>query len=135
MKLEIIFIGKTKERWIEEGIEMFLRRLHGRISIELHPHKDFHCLKGIEHQAIYLDPRGKMYDSVEFHDFLFKQIETTKKVTFVIGGAEGFPPELQSVGIRISLSKMTFTHEMSLLFLTEQIYRAFEIEKKSGYHK
>ena len=114
---------------------MFLTRLTGRISIELQHHKDFHALKGMEQHAIYLDPHGKMLDSLEFHTFLFKQIETQKKVIFVIGGAEGFPKELQDVGTRIALSKMTFTHEMALLFLVEQIYRSFEIEKGSGYHK
>jgi Uncharacterized conserved protein len=135
VKIEILFIGKTKEKWIEEGIEMFRKRLTGRVSIDLLPRKDFQSLKGIEDQAIYLDPQGKMYDSHEFHTFLFKTIETTKRVIFVIGGAEGFPKELQNVGTRISLSKMTFTHEMALLFLSEQIYRSFEIEKNSGYHK
>lgn len=139
MKIEVIFVGKTKEKWIEAGIEMFLRRLTGRISIELSSKKDNEALllalKGFEGHAVYLDPKGMDMDSQAFHAFLFKSMETKKRVVFVIGGAEGFPIHLQNQGTRISLSKMTFTHEMALLLLIEQIYRSFEIEKKSGYHK
>ncbi len=118
---------------------MFHQRLTGRLSLEFISKKDneglLQALRGVEKEAIYLDPLGTEFTSLEFHSFLFKTIESKKRVMFVIGGAEGFPLQLQKIGTRVSLSKMTFTHEMALLFLTEQIYRSFQIEKNSGYHK
>ena len=83
-----------------------------------------------------LDERGKEFTSVEFSDFLQKQmLSGRKRLVFIIGGPYGFSADVYSRGeYKLSLSKMTFNHEMVRLFFTEQIYRAFTILRGEPYH-
>jgi 23S rRNA (pseudouridine1915-N3)-methyltransferase len=88
-----------------------------------------------ERRLIALDPQGKTYSSELFSSLLFDEIEKGgSEVAFAIGAAEGLPKELKTQQL-LSLSLLTFTHQMVRLILVEQIYRAFEIRKGSGYHK
>ena len=95
------------------------------------------------HPVIVLDVVGKAISSPEFGELLYESLETGgSRTSFVIGGAEGLPPALLAgtggkVGQmpRISLSKMTFTHQMARALLAEQVYRAAEMRRGSGYHK
>lgn len=86
---------------------------------------------------IALTPEGSSLDSVAFSDFLFKKLEENgARVHLIIGASEGLTDILKEKScFQLSISKMTFTHEMAKLFLVEQIYRAFEIKFNRGYHK
>ena len=91
--------------------------------------------------VVCLDDTGKMHDSLSFSLYCFNKLESGgARLAFVIGGAEGLPEEFQPHGDRrrfeyFSLSSLTFTHQMARVLLAEQIYRASEIRRGSGYHK
>jgi 23S rRNA (pseudouridine1915-N3)-methyltransferase len=86
--------------------------------------------------VILLDDKGVEYDSVTFSKFINNhQIKSTKNLVFIIGGAYGFSEELYAKGnLKVSLSRLTFSHQMVRLFFTEQLYRAFTIIKGESYH-
>ncbi|MBM3195111.1 MAG: 23S rRNA (pseudouridine(1915)-N(3))-methyltransferase RlmH, partial [Chlamydiae bacterium] len=92
---------------------------------------------GLESGWIALDPEGTTFTSEAFSSFLLKQVETDgKKLVLVIGGSDGLTPFLKSKAKSLlSLSKLTFTHQITRLVLIEQLYRAIEIGKNSPYHK
>ncbi|MDB6081505.1 MAG: rlmH [Chlamydiia bacterium] len=139
IKIKFLSVGKTKETWIEEGLQEYIKRLSSEASFEFVWFKDeksleLQILK--EKQVILLDPLGKMMNSVEFADFLFREFEREgSRLSLAIGGATGFSDEIKKGRFLLSFSKMTFTHQMSRLILLEQIFRAFEIKKGSPYHK
>lgn len=139
IKVKILSIGKTKETWLEEAIAEYDKRLKGKISFEFVWLKnDEQLLAAAEKEAsiIGLDPEGKMFSSEDFAAFFQQQIILSgSKITFIIGGAEGLPKGLKTKTPLISLSPMTFTHQMTRLLLIEQVYRATEILKGSNYHK
>ena len=92
-----------------------------------------------KHKIILLDPLGKMCSSETFSDKMYEWLEEGgSRLTFVIGGAEGLPDDLKKEGGRqemLSLGMLTFTHQFARILLIEQIYRATEIRKGTGYHK
>ena len=139
IKIKFLSVGKTKEVWLEEGIEEYIKRLSASVSFEFVWFKDESLLESAirkEKQTILLDPHGKAMDSLDFTDFLFQEIEKGgSRLVFAIGGPAGFSEEIKKTAALISLSKMTFTHQMTRLILMEQIFRAFEIRKGTGYHK
>ena len=90
--------------------------------------------------CIVLDERGYTYNSVEFSELLYEKMEEGgSRVSFFIGGAECLPPALKEASSKkqplFSLGRLTYTHQMARLLLSEQIYRATEIRRGSGYHK
>ena len=95
-------------------------------------------LKKIEKSdaVILLDENGKLYNSIQFSAFLQKKMNSgLKKVVFVIGGPYGFSEQVyKKANGKISLSKMTFSHQMIRLFFIEQLYRGFTILKNEPYH-
>lgn len=135
MKLKLLSIGKTKESWLNEAIDEYLKRLPAPFEIIIC--KDRARLVELaqkERRLILLDPAGSLMTSEKFSSFLIKEIELGgASIAFVIGDADGLPPELQ--GNKISLSPLTFTHQMARLILLEQVFRAFEIDRGSPYHK
>ncbi len=138
MKIRIYSPGKSKEAWLEAALAEYTKRLKPVAEIEIIIPKDddqlLHMIKK-ERVLIALDPMGKEYTSETFSQFLMdKLVEGGASVAFVIGGAEGLPSALKKEPL-ISLSRLTFTHQFARLLLLEQIYRAFEIQKGSGYHK
>lgn len=160
MKVNIRIVGrKSSEPWLEEGTSMYEKRLRpSNVEVSTTWHKDNAALmKGIDidrsknHKVICLDPTGTQQTSEKFSDKVYQWLdEGGSRLSFVIGGAEGLPAELkypsyssgkksnrknEDVPIMISLSVMTFTHQFARLLLIEQIYRATEIKKGSGYHK
>jgi 23S rRNA (pseudouridine1915-N3)-methyltransferase len=139
MKLFIYSVGKTKESWLEEALFLYIKRLKPVIETQLIIAKSNEQLLSLiqkETHLIGLDPEGKEMRSEEFSSFLMKSLEKGgAKTSFLIGGAEGIPNTLKKNIPLISLSKMTFTHQMARLILMEQIYRGFEIAKGSEYHK
>jgi 23S rRNA (pseudouridine1915-N3)-methyltransferase len=138
-KIRIFSVGKTKETWLEEALQLYLKRLKPFCQIEFILAKDDRQLTALaskESHAICLDPSGSSFSSEEFSSFLVKKLEEGgSKVAFIIGGATGLSPELKEAFPLISFSRMTFTHQMMRLLLVEQIYRALEIAKGSSYHK
>jgi 23S rRNA (pseudouridine1915-N3)-methyltransferase len=138
-KIKIIAIGKIKERYLQEGINEYLKRLAPFCKIEILELKD----EGIEKEAkkienylnsnsYLMDANGKESSSEEFAEFLKK---SDGELILVIGGSEGISQSLKNKCKKISLSKMTFLHEMSRFILLEQIYRAYMIINKRTYHK
>lgn len=139
LKLKILSVGKTKEKWLDEAFNEYVKRLKPVVQIESLWAKDTAQLiewAQKENHYLCLDPTGRLFTSEEWTDFLFQQFEKEgSRLTLIIGGAEGLPPEIKQQGILISLSPLTFTHQITRLILIEQIYRATEIQKGSHYHK
>lgn len=138
-KIRILSVGKTKESWLDSAITEYTKRLSPIASIDfIWAKDDMHLitLAEKETQIVCLDPTGKQLDSTQFAHFLQNRLEAGKMhLAFIIGGAEGLPSALKSRHPLISLSLLTFTHQITRLILVEQIYRSFEILKGSPYHK
>lgn len=139
LKLKIVSLGKTKEKWLDEAFNEYVKRLKPYVKIECLWAKDNAQLiewTQKENFHLSLDPAGLLFTSEEFANFLSLQWEKRgSRLTLIIGGAEGLPVEIKQKGNLISLSPLTFTHQMTRLVLIEQIYRSVEIQKGSSYHK
>lgn len=86
--------------------------------------------------VILLEERGKEFNSIDFSNYLENQMNSSSKIIFVIGGADGHDSEtLKLRNDSLSLSKLTFPHQLARLLFIEQVYRAFSILKKHPYHK
>ncbi len=158
MKIEFVVIGKTDFKFIQEGISIYEKRLSNYVSFEIKVLPDVknaaklsqiqimekegellcNAMKDSDF-VILLDENGKNYSSVEFSVFLQKiMLKGIKKLIFVVGGAYGFSPDVyarvQQNGHLLSLSKMTFSHQMVRVIFVEQLYRAFTIIKGEPYH-
>jgi 23S rRNA (pseudouridine1915-N3)-methyltransferase len=154
MKIELWVVGKTAFKYLEEGIGLYEKRLKHYTSFELgvlpdvkNPPLSTEALKTKEGELILnkltkddvlvlLDENGKQQTSVEFSKFIEnQQINSTKRLVFQIGGAFGFSEAVyQRANVKLSLSKMTFSHQMIRLFFVEQLYRAFTIVRGEKYH-
>lgn len=139
IKLKILSVGKTKEKWLEEAFNEYVKRLKPVAHIETLWAKDTPQLiewAQKEPSYICLDPNGRLLTSEEFSSFLSQAWQKGgSRLTLVIGGAEGLPEILKKESQLVSLSPLTFTHQLTRLILIEQIYRAIEIQKGSNYHK
>ncbi len=145
MKIRLIWVGKTKERFIDEGIKKYVDLLRpyaevGITGVREEKGRDIQMMLRKEGERIMkagkpyvlLDEKGKSLSSVQFADFI---VRSGREIRFVLGGAYGVSEEVKgSASETIALSKMTLTHEMSRLLLVEQIFRAFTIIHKRGYH-
>jgi 23S rRNA (pseudouridine1915-N3)-methyltransferase len=145
MKIRVIWPGKTKEQFILEGLRKYLKlsRPYAEINtIELKEEKGSDVRKILEKegerilklQAPYtlFDEKGDSLTSMEFAGHIS---ENQPSINFVLGGAYGVSEEVKKKARNtISLSRMTFTHEMSRLLFLEQLYRAFTIMHKKSYH-
>lgn len=134
--------GVPKEKAMRELIEMYGRRIKARgISIEFHPAKlepDAYVDRLLTKRGnlILLDEGGEQDDSVAFAKRFEHWQLASDGVHFAIGPAEGWPDHLGLANLqRLSLSCMTFPHELATVLLVEQLYRATEIQRGSGYHK
>jgi 23S rRNA (pseudouridine1915-N3)-methyltransferase len=153
MKLLIWCIGQTDEKYLKEGIQKYLDRLKHYVKYEYTEFKDVKAGSYLEETLkreaelvlaqlkkddylILLDEQGKSYDSIGLAKHFEKlQIQISKNVVLLIGGAFGHHESIkQRANQHISLSKLTFSHQMVRLFLVEQIYRAFTIIKGEKYH-
>jgi len=147
MKIVVLATGRPKDKNVAICAGMFIERIpKGFVEMEFAaPAKDGNIekegvliLKRLRKRdtVILLDEHGKMYDSVEFSDYISESLGTVEgRLVFVIGGAYGVSQDVKkrADGI-ISLSKMTMPHELCLLFLSEQLYRAFSIIAGTDYH-
>lgn len=138
-KIKILTVGKTKETWLDEAIQEYVKRLKPQADVEfLLAKNEEQLIDWADHEAsaICLDEKGNSLSSEEFSQFLLRALENGgSRLTFIIGGAEGLPSHIKKRYPLISLSPMTFTHQIARLILLEQIYRALEIAKGSKYHK
>lgn len=155
MKIDLILVGKDKEAWVKELSSEFVKRLskscdleiilvadenvddsQGKIAMKKEGDKIISKLKD-GHKKIALDVTGKQYSSEDFSRFILKlKDQEGGKVQFIIGGAYGISQEvLARMDYKLSLSSLTFTHQMARVLLLEQLYRAFSIIQGSAYHK
>ena len=137
---KIIAIGKVKKKWIQSGIKIYLNRLPGLKVIEIkdsNKKKEALDIKAIlkkDEIFVTLNENGQSFTSREFARKL--QNCSTQNITFAIGGATGFSHEILSASSwDLSLSSLTFPHELAQLILLEQIYRAKTIAQGTPYHK
>ncbi|WP_299555787.1 23S rRNA (pseudouridine(1915)-N(3))-methyltransferase RlmH [Seonamhaeicola sp.] len=155
MTIKLIAIGKTDNNELQSLINDYTRRLgfYIKFSFEIIPDlkKSKHLSEGQQKQKegdlilskvnnsdtlVLLDENGKQFDSVTFSSYLQKHMNSgIKQLIFVIGGPYGFSQEVyQRANGKLSLSKMTFSHQMVRLFFIEQVYRGFTILKNEPYH-
>ena len=137
---KIIAIGKIKKKWIQTGIEVYLNRLPGLKVIEIkdsNQTKEEYMIKEILRKndtLITLNENGHSFSSKQLSKKLLNHYN--QNITFVIGGATGLSPSLNSsASWQLSLSPLTFPHEIARLLLLEQLYRAQTITQGSPYHK
>lgn len=155
MKITLLTVGKTDIKWVKDGLEMYVSRLKHYINFDLVEipelknvsaltkeqikHKEGELiLKGVRSQdeLILLDEHGKEFRSLEFAKSLEDRISRgSRDIVFVIGGAYGFSDEVYGRSdAKISLSKMTFSHQIVRAIFAEQLYRAFTIMRGEPYH-
>ena len=146
--------GKTAQKYIEEAVSEYIKRLKFYVSLEIvvipelkdtkntpiaiqKQKEGEQILKKIQDNddVILLDEKGREFTSTEYAAFLERRLAASKRIVFVIGGAFGFSPEMYArANDKISLSQMTFSHQIIRILFTEQLYRAFTIMKGEGYH-
>ena len=133
-------MGKVRKAWVQEGISIYLKRLPGLTVTELRdstPEKEAECIRQAlkpDETTVMLAEEGDRFDSVNFA----AQLERygSERLAFVIGGADGLTQQLkQSATWRLSLSPMTFPHDLARLLLLEQLFRAEAIQSGSPYHR
>jgi len=155
MKIELPFLGKTKERYIQTGINDFHSRLAHYVSVDIkvintRPLKGQTPVQAMSSESnlidqnvspgcyrVALDSTGKLLSSEDLSSFITSlENQSVKKVSFIIGGPLGLAGnQLKKADMVISLSPMTFTHDMARLLLVEQLYRAYTIKAGEKYHK
>lgn len=155
MKITLLTVGKTDIRWVREGLEIYISRLKHYIPFSLTEIPELKnasslskdqikaregelILKSIKpsDEVILLDEHGKEYTSMEWARNMEKRMSGSgRDMVFVIGGAYGFSDDVYSrCDGKVSLSKMTFSHQMVRTIFAEQLYRAFTIIKGEPYH-
>lgn len=155
MNIKLLLVAKTDEKYLQEGIDIYVSRLKHYVNFEMviiPALKDLKnipsdeikkreavlILKHIEKSdmVVLLDEHGKQHTSVGFSQYLQKQMNAgVRNLTFVVGGAFGFAPSIyKAAQDKVSLSNMTFSHQMVRLFFVEQLYRAFTILHHEKYH-
>ena len=155
MKIKLLAIGKTDSKDLQPVIEEYSKRLSFYVSFNFEIIPDIKNAKNVSKKQqkiaegnellkrieksdtiIILDEKGKTFSSVEFSVFLQKKMNSgLKNLIFMIGGPYGFSEEIyQRANAKISLSTMTFSHQMVRLFFIEQLYRGFTILRNEPYH-
>lgn len=155
MKVTLLQIDKTTENYLNEGISIYLKRLKNYTAFEIgtinvpkavrmRPEAEQKSeeakliLKQIKEgdHLVLLDEGGNLLNSVDFAQFLTKKaLQNVKSLVFLIGGPYGFDEIIyKRANYKLSLSPMTFSHQMVRLFFVEQLYRAYTIKKGEKYH-
>ena len=139
MKIKIFAVGKLKKDYNKFAVEDYLERIRFYMPIEVIEVSEENVFDKLDKDNfnIILDGRGKELSSLEFATFISQTLSRQNKdIAFFIGGADGFDEEFLKKGnFVLSLSKLTFPHELARLILLEQIYRAFTIINNEKYHK
>lgn len=156
VKINIVAVGKVKERYFQDGINEYLKRLsrYAKVSIieikernlvnepnaseilEILKREGDDIKKELKGHVVVMAIEGKKYSSEAFSDFIEKAKNLRGEITFVIGGSYGLDSSVKKMADdNISVSDMTFPHTLLRLMLVEQIYRAFTILEDGKYHK
>lgn len=154
MKISLLLVGKTLKGWIKDGLDVYESRLGHYVGfniVEIPELKNVSALtreqikkkegelilKAIrpEDNVILLDERGVQRSSIENAEFLQSEMAKGRNIVYVIGGAYGFSEEVYArANGKVSLSRMTFSHQMVRVIFAEQLYRAFTIMNGEPYH-
>ncbi len=155
MNITLLCIGRTDEAYLRDGIGIYQKRLKHYASfnmVELQLQKKWNKLPPEQQKqreaelilpymsrtgySVLLDENGKTFNSVGFADYLQQQMNrSVKDMLFIIGGPWGFAQEVYDAAqMKLSLSAMTFSHQMARLFFIEQLYRAMTILRNESYH-
>lgn len=154
MKITFLVVGKTTDAHIDALVQEYIKRLGHYVPFAMQVIAELKNTKAltVEQQkqaegemimrsipasadVVLLDERGKEYRSVEYADYIQKKMSSGRDVVFVVGGPYGFSDAVyQRANGKISLSKMTFSHQMVRLFFVEQLYRAMTILRGEPYH-
>jgi len=155
MKILLILVGKTDQQWLTEGISQYTERLSHFAQFEMQVIPDIKNTKNMDQNTQkvregelilnllqpsddvwLLDDKGREMTSPEMAQWLQKRMaQSTKRLVFIIGGPYGFSPDVYTrVPGRLSLSRLTFSHQMVRLIFVEQLYRAFSILNNLPYH-
>lgn len=155
MNIKLVVVGKTDEKYLQQGIDVYVSRLKHYVNFEMVVIPALKDQKGVspdevkEREAalllrqlekcdrvVLLDEHGEQHTSVDFAQYIQKQMNAgVRNLAFVVGGAFGFAPSVYAAASgKVSLSKMTFNHQMVRLFFVEQLYRAFTILRHEPYH-
>lgn len=155
MKITLLTVGKTEDAFIKAGIEKYAKRLKHYTKLELTDLPELKNTKALTFgqqkvkeaemilkkisatdHVILLDENGREWKSTEFAAYIGKKsISPVHNLVFVVGGPYGFDASVyERANEKISLSRMTFSHQMVRLFFVEQLYRAFTIIKGEPYH-
>lgn len=155
MRITLLTMGKTDVAWVREGLALYLSRLSHYIPFSLSEIPELKNASSLSREqiklkegelllsqiktsddVILLDEKGRQYRSVEFAEFLKnKMSHSGRDIVFVVGGAYGFSEALYARATgKMSLSAMTFSHQMVRTIFAEQLYRAFTIIKGEPYH-
>ena len=154
MKITLLVVGKTTDQRLQTLIDDYQQRLKHYIPFEIVVIPDLRNAKALTQaqikeqegleilrritpamEVILLDEHGREYRSIEYAQWIQKKMAAGRDITFIVGGPYGFSTAVyERADGKISLSKMTFSHQMIRLFLTEQIYRAMTILRGEPYH-
>ncbi|MES2268215.1 MAG: 23S rRNA (pseudouridine(1915)-N(3))-methyltransferase RlmH [Bacteroidota bacterium] len=155
MKITFITVGKTEDAYLKEGIEKYVKRLKHYTRLELIDIPELKNTKALTEEqqkakeaelilkkitaqdhVILLDENGSEFTSVQFANYINKRsVSSSANLIFIVGGPYGFDQSVyQRANDKISLSRMTFSHQMVRLFFVEQLYRAYSIIKGEPYH-
>ncbi|MCJ8211719.1 23S rRNA (pseudouridine(1915)-N(3))-methyltransferase RlmH [Mucilaginibacter sp. RS28] len=155
MKVTLLTVGKTEDNYLKEGIEKYLKRLKHYVKVEVVELPELKNTKALSEDQqkskeaelilkkvtvtdflVLLDEKGLELTSPQFAAYLDKKaLGSVQHVVFVIGGPYGFDDEVyRRANDKLSLSRMTFSHQMVRLFFVEQLYRAYTIIKGEPYH-
>ncbi len=155
MKVELVVIGRTMSRYLQEGVDNYVKRLGHYVPLDITCLPDVKSTKSMTEErqkelegvqfldyikpgdrVMLLDEKGREMTSREFAGFMDRMMSIVpKRLLFIVGGPYGFSKSVydRADGL-LSLSKMTFSHEMIRLFFTEQLYRAMTILRGEPYH-
>lgn len=147
--IEIIAVGKIKEKYFTAAIEEYSKRLSRYCNFKITQVPDYPddnmemqreaelIMPKIKGVCVPLCVEGKQLSSEELAEFISKMsVEGNSHISFIIGGSNGLDERIKSMGkLKLSFSKMTFPHQLMRVVLTEQIYRAFKIINNENYHK
>ncbi len=155
MTIKLLAIGKTDDATLQNLTEIYIKRLQFYNKFEMEIIPDLKKAKNLDENqqkqkegelilskltpsdfVVLLDENGKQFSSEGFSEFVQKRLNSgLKQLVFIIGGPYGFSQDVYSrADSKVSLSKMTFSHQMVRLFFTEQLYRAFTILRNEPYH-
>lgn len=149
--ITIISVGKLKEKYLNDGINEYLKRLSKYMKVELIEVEDVSFDKGktlkeearniqkrlnLKSYIITLEIDGKELTSLELSDLINKTSINNSDITFIIGGSYGLDDSIKQLSnYKLSFSKLTFPHQLFRLILLEQIYRSYKIINNETYHK